>query len=179
MPVFAAVDIGSNSVRLSIAELRRGRLIPLHQDREVTRLGEGVFKDGSLNPQAMARSLKVLRRFHRTVQSYAVERIRVVATSALRDSNNARVFYEWVKSATGWSVEVISGLEEGRLIHLGVVANMRQRPARLLLIDVGGGTIKELPNDYVWVFAGGIPPTEFLKNTGIAFGAVDVSSRTE
>src|SRR5215471_10319225 len=140
MPVFAAVDIGSNSVRLSIAELRRGRLVPLHQDREVTRLGEGVFKDGSLNPQAMARSLKVLRRFHRTVQSYAVERIRVVATSALRDSNNARVFYEWVKSATGWSVEVISGLEEGRLIHLGVIANMRQRPARLLLIDLGGGS---------------------------------------
>ena len=52
MPVFAAVDIGSNSVRLSIAELRRGRLIALHQDREVTRLGEGVFRDGSLNPQA-------------------------------------------------------------------------------------------------------------------------------
>jgi exopolyphosphatase / guanosine-5'-triphosphate,3'-diphosphate pyrophosphatase len=99
-----------------------------------------VFKDGSLNPQAMARSLKVLRRFHRTVQSYAVERIRVVATSALRDSNNARVFYEWVRSATGWGVEIISGLEEGRLIHLGVIANMRQRPARLLLIDLGGGS---------------------------------------
>ena len=89
MPVFAAVDIGSNSVRLSIAELRRGRLVGLHQDREVTRLGEGVFKDGSLDPQAMARSLKVLRRFHRTVQSFAVERIRVVATSAMRDSTSA------------------------------------------------------------------------------------------
>jgi thioredoxin reductase len=47
------------------------------------------------------------------------------------------------------------------------------------LIDVGGGEIRELPNDFVWVFAGGIPPTEFLKNTGIAFGAVDVSARTE
>ena len=78
MPVFAAVDIGSNSVRLSIAELRRGRLIPLHQDREVTRLGESVFRDGTLNPQAMAQTLKVLRRFHRAVQSYAVERTRVV-----------------------------------------------------------------------------------------------------
>jgi exopolyphosphatase/guanosine-5'-triphosphate,3'-diphosphate pyrophosphatase len=140
MPVFAAVDIGSNSVRLSIAELRRDRLIPLHQDREVTRLGEGVFKDGSLDPQAMAASLKVLRRFHRAVQSYAVERIRVVATSALRDSNNGRIFVEWVKSATGWNVEVISGLEEGRLIHLGVVASMRSRPARLVLMDLGGGS---------------------------------------
>src|SRR5215813_13814618 len=140
MPVFAAVDIGSNSVRLSIAELRRGRLVPLHQDREVTRLGEGVFKDGSLNPQAMARSLKVLRRFHRAVQSHAVDRTRVVATSAMRDSNNGHIFAEWVRSATGWKVEVISGLEEGRLIHLGVLANLRRRPSRLLLIDLGGGS---------------------------------------
>ena len=131
MPVLAAVDIGSNSVRLSIAELRNGRLIPLHQDREVTRLGEGVFHDGSLNPQAMARTLKALRRFHRTVQSFAVERTRVVATSAMRDSNNGRIFAEWLKSATGWKLEIISGPEEGRLIHLGVVSNMRTRPARL------------------------------------------------
>ncbi len=140
MPVFAAVDIGSNSVRLSIAELVRGRLVSLHQDREVTRLGEGVFRDGNLGPQAMAHTLKVLRRFHRTVQSYAVDRTRVVATSALRDSNNGRVFAEWVKSATGWNTEIISGLEEGRLIHLAVVANLRGRPARLLLMDLGGGS---------------------------------------
>jgi exopolyphosphatase / guanosine-5'-triphosphate,3'-diphosphate pyrophosphatase len=140
MPVFAAVDIGSNSVRLSIAELRRGRLIPLHEDREVTRLGEGVFRDGNLDPQAMARSLKVLRRFHRAVQSCAVERTRVVATSALRDSNNARIFAEWVKSATGWKLEIISGFEEGQLIHLGLLAHLRTRPAKLLLIDLGGGS---------------------------------------
>ena len=140
MPVLAAVDIGSNSVRLSIAELRNGRLIPLHQDREVTRLGEGVFHGGSLNPQAMARTLKALRRFHRTVQSFAVERTRVVATSAMRDSNNGRIFAEWLKSATGWKLEIISGPEEGRLIHLGVVSNMRTRPARLLLMDLGGGS---------------------------------------
>jgi exopolyphosphatase/guanosine-5'-triphosphate,3'-diphosphate pyrophosphatase len=140
MPTFAAVDIGSNSVRLSIAELRGGKLISLHQDREVTRLGEGVFRDGNLDPQAMAHTLKVLRRFHRAVQSYAVDRIRVVATSAMRDSNNGRVFAEWVKSATDWKLEIISGLEEGRLIHLGVVANLRSRPAKLLLMDLGGGS---------------------------------------
>ncbi len=139
MPVFAAVDIGSNSVRLSIAELRNGRLVPLHQDREVTRLGEGVFRDGNLDPQAMAHSLKVLRRFHRAAQSFAVERLRVVATSAMRDSNNAPVFAEWVKSATGWRIEIISGLEEGRLIHLGVVSSMKT-PAELLLVDLGGGS---------------------------------------
>jgi exopolyphosphatase/guanosine-5'-triphosphate,3'-diphosphate pyrophosphatase len=140
MPVFAAVDIGSNSVRLSIAELRRGRLVALHQDREVTRLGEGVFRDGDLDPQAMAQTLKVLRRFHRAVQSYAVERTRVVGTSALRDCSNARIFAEWVKTATGWNLEIITGLEEGRLIHLGVLANLRTLPSKLLLIDLGGGS---------------------------------------
>src|SRR5258708_27212576 len=119
MPVFAAVDIGSNSVRLSIADLIKGRLVPLHQDREVTRLGEGVFRDGSLDPQAMAHSLKVLRRFHRSVQSFAVDRARVVATSALRDARNARVFAEWVKSATGWEVEVISGHEDFLMGQIG------------------------------------------------------------
>jgi len=140
MPVFAAVDIGSNSVRLSIAELRRGRLIPLHQDREVTRLGESVFRDGHLSPQAMAQTLKVLRRFHRAVQSYAVERTRVVATSALRDSSNGHVFAEWLKTTTGWKLEIITGLEEGRLIHLGVISNLRTPPPKLLLIDLGGGS---------------------------------------
>src|SRR6201986_1518182 len=140
MPVFAAVDIGSNSVRLSIAELRRGRLVALHQDREVTRLGEGVFRDGDLDPQAMAQTLKVMRRFHRAVQSFAVERTRVVGTSALRDCSNARIFAEWVKTATGWNLEIITGLEEGRLIHLGVLANLRTLPSKLLLIDLGGGS---------------------------------------
>jgi exopolyphosphatase / guanosine-5'-triphosphate,3'-diphosphate pyrophosphatase len=140
MPVFAAVDIGSNSVRLSIAELRRGRLVALHQDREVTRLGEGVFRDGNLDPQAMAETLKVLRRFHRAVQSYAVDRTRVIGTSALRDSNDARLFAEWVKTVTGWNLEIITGLEEGRLIHLGVISSLRTLPSRLLLIDLGGGS---------------------------------------
>lgn len=140
MSAFAAVDIGSNSVRLSIAELRKGKLVAVHQDREVTRLGEGVFRNGSLDPQAMARTLKVLRRFHRAVQTWAVERVRVVATSAMRDCNNAQVFREWIKSATGWNVDVISGTEEGRLIHLGVISKLRVRPAELLLIDLGGGS---------------------------------------
>jgi exopolyphosphatase/guanosine-5'-triphosphate,3'-diphosphate pyrophosphatase len=74
------------------------------------------------------------------VQSHAVDRTRVVATSAMRDSNNGHIFAEWVRSATGWKTEVISGLEEGRLIHLGVLANLRRRPSKLLLIDLGGGS---------------------------------------
>jgi exopolyphosphatase/guanosine-5'-triphosphate,3'-diphosphate pyrophosphatase len=81
-----------------------------------------------------------MRRFHRAVQSFAVERTRVVGTSALRDCNNARLFAEWIKTATGWHLEVITGLEEGRLIHLGVISSLRTPPPKLLLLDLGGGS---------------------------------------
>jgi exopolyphosphatase / guanosine-5'-triphosphate,3'-diphosphate pyrophosphatase len=140
MPTFAAIDIGSNSVRLKIAKVERGRLETLHEDREVTRLGESVFADGALDPQAMAHTLRVLRRFHRATQTHAADRVRTVATSALRDARNTRAFIDWVRTATGWKVEVISGLEEGRLIHLGVLTHARLAKARALLIDLGGGS---------------------------------------
>ena len=140
MPTFAAVDIGSNSVRLKIAKSVNGRLEALHDDREVTRLGESVFSDGTLDPQAMAQTLRVLRRFHRATQTYAADRVRVVATSALRDAANSRAFRDWVRTATGWKVEVITGLEEGRLIHLGVSSAARITRKRALLIDLGGGS---------------------------------------
>ncbi|HYL14693.1 MAG TPA: Ppx/GppA phosphatase family protein [Terriglobales bacterium] len=140
MPTFAAVDIGSNSVRLKIARLKGHRLYPLHEDREVTRLGEAVFRTGFLAPDAMANTIKVLRRFHRATQRFAADSVRVVATSALRDARNSRAFMEWVRSSTGWNVEVISGLEEARLIHLGLVSSARVGAAPVLMIDLGGGS---------------------------------------
>jgi exopolyphosphatase/guanosine-5'-triphosphate,3'-diphosphate pyrophosphatase len=140
MPTFAAVDIGSNSVRLKISRLVSHRLVELHEDREVTRLGESVFKNGLLSPEAIALTVKVLRRFHRAVQRTAADSVRAVATSALRDARNSRAFLEWVRSATGWHVEVISGLEEARLIHLGLTSNLRVNASPVLMIDLGGGS---------------------------------------
>lgn len=140
MPTFAAVDIGSNSVRLKIARLIKGRLREISEDREVTRLGESVFRNGFLSPEAIAGTVKVLRRFHRAVQKAAADEVRVVATSAMRDARNSRAFLEWVRSATGWQVEVISGLEEARLIHLGLAASLRASPSPVLMMDLGGGS---------------------------------------
>ncbi len=140
MPTFAAVDIGSNSVRLKIARLSSGRLREIHEDREVTRLGESVFRDGFLSPEAIANTVKVLRRFHRAVQKAGADTVRVVATSALRDARNSRAFLEWVRSSTGWKVEIISGLEEARLIHLGIVSTTRISASPALLMDLGGGS---------------------------------------
>jgi len=140
MPTFAAVDIGSNSVRLKIARLQAGRLHPLHEDREVTRLGEGVFGTGFLNPESMADTVRVLRRFHRTTQQIVTDSVRVVATSALRDTRNSQAFLEWVRSATGWRVEIVSGVEEARLIHLGLVSGPRVDRTPTLMMDLGGGS---------------------------------------
>lgn len=140
MPTFAAVDIGANSVRLKIARLLRNRLRTIHEDREVTRLGEPVFQSGMLTPQVMARTVKALRRFHKEVQKHGDVQVRVVATSALREARNAQAFADWVHMRTGWRVEVISGLEEARLIHLGIISNLRVNASPLLLIDLGGGS---------------------------------------
>jgi exopolyphosphatase / guanosine-5'-triphosphate,3'-diphosphate pyrophosphatase len=140
MPTFAAVDIGSNSVRLKIARLQGGRVRPVHEDREVTRLGEGAFRSGFLTPESMAETVKVLRRFHRATQQIVTDSVRVVATSALRDARNSQAFLEWVRSATGWRVEIISGVEEARLIHLGLVSSPRIDRATALMIDLGGGS---------------------------------------
>jgi exopolyphosphatase/guanosine-5'-triphosphate,3'-diphosphate pyrophosphatase len=140
MPTFAAIDIGSNSVRLKVSRLQGGHLKPIHEDREVTRLGESVFSGGLLSPEAMSGTVRVLRRFHRITQECGVDSVRVVATAALRDARNSRTFLEWVRSTTGWTVEIISGLEEARLIHMGIVSNTRLGGHSVLLVDLGGGS---------------------------------------
>src|SRR5215475_13741380 len=140
MPTLAAVDIGSNSVRLEIARLQAGRLRSLDEDREVTRLGEGVFRSGFLTPESMSETVKVLRRFHRATQQVVTDTVRVVATSAVRDARNSQAFLEWVRSATGWRVEIVSGMEEARLIHLGLITNPRVDKQPALMIDLGGGS---------------------------------------
>jgi exopolyphosphatase/guanosine-5'-triphosphate,3'-diphosphate pyrophosphatase len=147
MPTFAAIDIGSNSVRLKIASVEQHHLKTLHEDREVVRLGESVFQTGVISPDAMANTIRALKRFQKAVQLHVADKVRVVATSAMRDARNAAAFTAWVKSATGWQVEVISGLEEGRLIHLGVVTQEPGARGRCLLVDLGGGSCEVTLSD--------------------------------
>jgi exopolyphosphatase/guanosine-5'-triphosphate,3'-diphosphate pyrophosphatase len=140
MQTFAAIDIGSNSCRLKIARVAQHRLRVVHEDREVTRLGSSVFESGLVSPDAMASTLRALKRFYKAVQMHGASQVRAVATSAMRDARNGRAFLAWVKDETGWDVEIISGLEEGRLIHRGVMSNEPGTAGRCLLIDLGGGS---------------------------------------
>jgi exopolyphosphatase / guanosine-5'-triphosphate,3'-diphosphate pyrophosphatase len=140
MPTLAAIDIGSNSCRLKIAKVVSHQLKTLHEDREVTRLGASVFDSGLVSPEAMAATLRALKRFQRAVQLHGVDRVRVVATAAMRDARNGPAFHAWVKAETGWDMEIISGLEEGRLIHLGLMSAEPGVGGRVLLVDLGGGS---------------------------------------
>jgi exopolyphosphatase/guanosine-5'-triphosphate,3'-diphosphate pyrophosphatase len=88
----------------------------------------------------MAATLRTLKRFHKAVQLHGTDKVRAVATSAMRDARNSRAFQAWVRDETGWDVEIISGLEEGRLIHRGVVENEAGAGGRCVLVDVGGGS---------------------------------------
>ncbi len=147
MPTFAAIDIGSNSCRLAIALVSQHKLKTLHEDREVTRLGESVFETGVISPEAMTVTIKALKRFHKAVQQHVVDQVRVVATSAMRDARNSDTFRALVKSSTGWNVEIISGLEEGRLIHLGIVTHEPDAKGKCLMFDLGGGSCEVTYSD--------------------------------
>src|SRR5579863_495040 len=140
MSTFAAIDVGSNSCRLKIARVVAHQLKTLHEDREVTRLGASVFESGLVAPEAMTATLRALKRFQRAVQAHGVDQIRVVATAAMRDARNGPAFQAWVKAETGWHMEIISGLEEGRLIHRGLMASEPGVSGRVLLVDLGGGS---------------------------------------
>src|SRR3974390_726008 len=137
MLTFAAIDIGSNSCRMKIAKVVAHHLKTVAEDREVTGLGTSVFESGLVSPEAMAQTLRALKRFQRTVQTHGVDQIRVVATSAMRDARNASAFQAWVKAETGWNLEIISGLEEGRLIHRGIMSAEPSAGGKVLLLDLG------------------------------------------
>src|SRR5271169_1983202 len=137
MQTYAAIDIGANSCRLKIARVVQHRLKVLHEDRVVTRLGASVFESGLISPQAMADTLAALKWFYRAEQEHGAEQVRAVATSAMRDARHPRAFLACVRDETGWDVEIISGLGEGRLVYHGVMSNEEGIAGHCLLIDVG------------------------------------------
>ena len=140
MPRYAAVDIGSNSVRMMAAEVGHGETRILAQDRQVTRLGESVFRAGNISDEALAFLIQSLERMAAVYNRLEIVGVRAVATSAVRDASNQNDFLARTSAALGTNVEIISGPEEARLIHLGVEARWPRPKERTLIVDVGGGS---------------------------------------
>jgi exopolyphosphatase/guanosine-5'-triphosphate,3'-diphosphate pyrophosphatase len=141
MPRYAAIDIGSNSIRMEAAEVIPGQAVRvLASDREVTRLGESVFRTGSVSEEAMQYTCLVLARMADLYRRLDVVGVRAVATSAIRDTRNQKTFLDRASQAAGTPVEIISGREEARLIHLGVESGWPQTGKAVLIMDIGGGS---------------------------------------
>lgn len=141
MPRYAAIDIGSNSIRMEAAEVLPGQPVRiLASDREVTRLGESVFRTGSVSEDALKSTCAVLTRMAELYRKLDVIGVRAVATSAIRDAHNQKEFLARAAGAAGTDIEIISGREEARLIHLGVESAWPQTGKRTLILDIGGGS---------------------------------------
>jgi exopolyphosphatase/guanosine-5'-triphosphate,3'-diphosphate pyrophosphatase len=141
VPRYAAIDIGSNSIRMEAAEVVPGQPVRiLASDREVTRLGESVFRTGVVSEEALRATCSVLVRMAALYRKLDAVGIRAVATSAVRDTSNQKEFLARASEAAGTPVEIISGREEARLIYLGVESNWPQPGKRTLIIDIGGGS---------------------------------------
>src|ERR1700674_4089348 len=141
MPRYASIDIGSNSVRMEAAEVLDGappRI--LASERQVTRLGASVFHGGRISQESMDMICGVLNSMSQQYKRLDIKAVRAVATAAVRDASNQQEFLARASAALGTDVEIISGQEEARLIHLGVKSRWPHPDERFLIIDIGGGS---------------------------------------
>jgi len=145
MPRVAAIDCGTNSIRLLVAELTPRHdgtvdLRDLHREMRIVRLGQGVDATGEFAPEALERTRAALVAYAEVVRREGVERTRMVATSASRDARNRDAFFGMVRDTLGVDAEVISGDEEANLSFIGAVGNLDPADGPFVVVDVGGGS---------------------------------------
>lgn len=160
----AALDIGTNSTRLLIADYTDNNFEILDQDMVITRLGQGVDDSRLLNNKAMERTLTVLKEYSDRIERYNVDDIKVVGTSALRDVENSDYFIALVKEKTGLELEVISGREEAGFIYNGAKTDIEEDD--FLIIDIGGGS-----TEFIW------QNKSKVKEISLNIGAVRLTER--
>ena len=139
----AAVDLGTNTTRLLVADVADGRVDEVHRETRITRLGEGVDARKRLLPTPIARVRNVLADYRRTLESLGAERVLAVATSAVRDAENGEAFLGEVEWSYGFATRLLSGDEEAQLTRRGV-----QPPPETLVLDIGGGSTELLVDDF-------------------------------
>jgi exopolyphosphatase / guanosine-5'-triphosphate,3'-diphosphate pyrophosphatase len=138
--VLAAVDLGSNSFHLVVAQYRNGQLVVIDRLREPVQLAAGLDDTGHLDKEAMTRALACLKRFGQRISEMQANAVRVVGTSALRRAKRRQLFLERARDALGHPVEIVAGREEARLIYAGVWQSLPADGGNRLVIDIGGGS---------------------------------------
>nr|WP_042190212.1 Ppx/GppA phosphatase family protein [Kibdelosporangium sp. MJ126-NF4]CEL19170.1 Exopolyphosphatase [Kibdelosporangium sp. MJ126-NF4]CTQ95029.1 Exopolyphosphatase (EC 3.6.1.11) [Kibdelosporangium sp. MJ126-NF4] len=145
MPRVAAIDCGTNSIRLLVADVTKrddgtSWLRDVHREQRVVRLGQGVDATGMLNPEALERTRVALVDYTAILRRKGAESVRMVATSATRDAGNRDDFFGMTEAVLGVPAEVISGDEEARLSFTGAVGDLDPEDGPFLVVDVGGGS---------------------------------------
>ena len=147
--LIAAVDLGSNSFHMVVARLRDDHFEVVDRLRETVRLAGGIDATGALTPEIQALALESLARFGQRLSGMSPAKIRAVGTSALRQARNGRRFLARAQDALGHAIDVVSGVEEARLIHLGVVSALPNAQQRHVVIDIGGGSTEIISGEGV------------------------------
>ena len=151
MSVVAAVDIGTNSTRLLVANVsEQGKITVLRTGLKTTRLGENI-RERVLMPSAMERTLVAIRNFLEEATGLEARNIILAATSAVRDAVNKQAFLKLIQQKTGHSIRVLSGAEEARLSYLGVVSGLVYDLGQVTVMDVGGGS-----TEFTWSTSQGV-----------------------
>ncbi len=146
--LLATIDLGSNSFRLLIAEVIDNNTIhPVDQMKETIRLASGLTSDNLLTTQAQEAAFIVLQRFCERLTGFHKNQVRVVATSTLRIATNATEFIERANHILGFNIEIISGVEEARLIYIGAINSLAHSQSKRLIIDIGGGSTELIIGD--------------------------------
>ena len=141
LPRFAAIDIGTNSMRLVVAEVQRdGSYRVLDEDREMTRLGRGLYRDGRLGDAPMEHSLQVLGRMKAIAEGFGAEELRAIATSAVREASNGRDFVRDAWRRCRVRVEIVTAEEEARLVFRSVMRHFDLGDRLTAIVDIGGGS---------------------------------------
>ncbi|MFM7873550.1 MAG: Ppx/GppA phosphatase family protein, partial [Actinomycetota bacterium] len=143
----AAIDCGTNSIRLLIADISDGNFREITRTMEIVRLGEGVDKNKRFDPKAIERTLNAVSEFSEEIKRRGASAIRFCATSATRDAENRALFVDGVKRILGIEPEVISGDEEARLSFIGAVRELHRSDAPFLVVDIGGGSTEFVYGD--------------------------------
>jgi exopolyphosphatase/guanosine-5'-triphosphate,3'-diphosphate pyrophosphatase len=136
----AAIDCGTNSIRLLIADIDGNNFREVVRDMEIVRLGQGVDETGQFHPDAIARTLAAVDKFAAEIAKRGVEKIRFCATSATRDATNRHLFVDGVRERLGIELEVISGDEEAALSFAGAIKDLDSSNGPFLVVDIGGGS---------------------------------------
>jgi exopolyphosphatase/guanosine-5'-triphosphate,3'-diphosphate pyrophosphatase len=138
----AVIDIGTNTVKLLVAEVEDGQVTPIVSKDQMTRLGEGVNHTKHLSRAAVARTIEAIHHFSLDANDLGVSEVLALTTSAARDAGNCQEFLEEVRRQCGLDVEVISGEREAELIFRGVCSDPLWSKRRILVMDVGGGSVE-------------------------------------